>query len=339
MEQNPSHAPTPAAHPPRRIPDDVLAARRRARSERDRDVAALADRQHGAVSRRQLAHLGVHRDVVRRRLLDERWVERSTEVISTTTGPPSAAQLRWIGLLHPRGPAALAGRSALAEHGLRGWEAETVTVIVSVERHLDVPDVTYFRSRRPFVDWSRRRDGHLVLDVEPAALLLAAYSTHPRTAVGVVAACVQQRLTTADRLQAFLGQLPALPRRRMLADALEDIAGGSHSVTEVDVLRMCRAAGLEPPVRQRARTDARGVRRWTDAEWDLPDGTVLVLEIDGAFHMDAREWTADKRRHRGLVAPGRVVVGCTSYEVRVEPEALVADLVALGVPVLGLSAA
>lgn len=322
----------PPSLPPRWIPEEVLAARRAARSERDRAVAALAETQHGVVTRRQLAQLGVHRDVVRRRLRDGRWVARSAEVVSTTTGPPSTGQVRWTGVLHPRGPAALAGRTALAEHGLRGWESDTVTVVVGVERHLDVAGVRYFRSRRPFLEWASRRDGRPVLDVEPAALLLAAYGTRPRAAVGVLAACVQQRLTTADRLQRWLGRLTAMPRRRLLAEVLDDIAGGSHSMTEVDVVRMCRAAGLQLPARQRARTDARGVRRWTDAEWDLPDGTLLVLEVDGAFHMDVREWAADKRRHRRLVQPGRVVVSCTSYEIRAESAALVADLLVLGVP-------
>jgi hypothetical protein len=45
------------------------------------------------------------------------------------------------------------------------------------------------------------------------------------------------------------------------------------------------------PRGQRARLDRAGRRRWTDAEWDLPDGRVLVLEVDGGFHDDVRQAT------------------------------------------------
>ncbi|GAA3646315.1 hypothetical protein GCM10022237_02270 [Nocardioides ginsengisoli] len=62
--------------------------------------------------------------------------------------------------------------------------------------------------------------------------------------------------------------------------ALAEIAGGAQSAAEIDVRRMCRAAGLAAPSRQRPRRDSSGRLRFTDCEWRLADGQVLVLEVD-----------------------------------------------------------
>ena len=93
------------------------------------------------------------------------------------------------------------------------------------------------------------------------------------------------------------------PRRSATCSA--DVSGGSESLAEIDVLRLCRAWGLAPPRRQkkRRRTDRDG-SRFTDCEWDLPDGRVLVLEIDGGFHIDVENYTEDVQRQRGLTTVG-----------------------------------
>lgn len=310
-----------------------------ARRERVAALDAIAARQADAVSRAQLNALGVHREEVRRRIAARQWVRRTPNVVSLTTGPPSTAQRRWVALLHSPAPSGLAGRTALAVHGLQRWEGEAVEMIVPVGAHHPAPGVVVHRSRRPFEPWLRRRTGMRVLAVEPAALLLASRLKHPRSSAGLLAACVQQRLTTADELEAWLPRLPALPRARLIADVLGDISGGAHSVAEIDLGAICGRAGLRPPDRQRSRVDSAGRRRWTDAEWDLPDGTVLVLEVDGAFHMDVEHWSADKRRHRRLSGVGRIVVGCTAFELRFHPDEVMADLRELGVPQVGAAAA
>ena len=57
-----------------------------------------------------------------------------------------------------------------------------------------------------------------------------------------------------------------------------------------------------------------------------------MLEIDGAHHMEVRHWESDMRRDRAEVVQGRVVLRCTAYEARHEPEVVAADLIAVGVP-------
>lgn len=313
----------------------------RASTRRERGLALdrLAARQVDVVSRAQLRALGVHREEVRRRVAARQWVLRTPNVVGLTTGPPSRAQRRWIALLHSPSPSGLAGRTALEMHGLRGWEKDVVEVIVPVGAHHPSPGVAFHRSRRPYDAWLGRREGLRVLAVEPAVLLLASRLPQPRSCAGVLAACVQQRLTTADGLLAWMPRLPVLPRAKMITSLLGDIGGGAHSAAELDLGEVCRRAGLPPPDRQRSRVDSAGRHRWTDAEWDLPGGVVVVLEVDGAFHMDVEHWTADKRRHRRLSSTTRIVVGCTAFELRFTPEEVVADLRALGVPTLGAVAA
>ena len=61
------------------------------------------------------------------------------------------------------------------------------------------------------------------------------------------------------------------------------------------------------------------------------DGRVVVLAVDGGFHMDAEHWAADMTREHELVIGGRIVSRCTARELRVDPERIVRDLIALGV--------
>ena len=89
---------------------------------------------------------------------------------------------------------------------------------------------------------------------------------------------------------------------------------------------------MRPPDRQCIRKDRAGKRRWTDCEWNLPDGTTLVLEVDGSFHIEVRQQGDDYKRARRIATKHRIVVRCTAYELRHETEEVAADLIALGVP-------
>lgn len=143
---------------------------------------------------------------------------------------------------------------------------------------------------------------------------------------------MQQRLTTADRLLGASREIRKLRHGRLFRLALGDIAGGAQSFAEIDVGRLCREAGLAEPRRQRIRKDKEGRRRYLDCEWDLPDGRVLVLEIDGSFHMKTEYWWRDLRRERRVVISGPTVLRCASIEVRLEPREIALDLAAIGVP-------
>ena len=291
----------------------------------------LLARQAGVVARRQLLPHGIDSDDVRNQVRARRWTLVTPRVVSTTTGRLDREQREWVAVLHA-GPRSVLGGLTSAEHlGLDGWHRDIITVWVDDELSFEPVDgVRFFRTRRPF-DLLRHPGGALpVARIEPSVLLHAGYVASPREAHGLLAATVQQGLSTPTRLVGWIDQLRPLRRAKEFRATLSDIDGGSHSAAELDVLRLCRRAGIPLPERQVSRTDAAGRARWTDCEWRLGDGRTLVLEVDGGHHMEARQWAEDKRRHRRLVGPGRLVVSCTTYELRHEREALVTDLLALG---------
>jgi len=294
---------------------------------------ALAAAQHGIVARRQLVDLGVRQSVIRHHLRVGRWAERTGTVLTTTTGPLSWDQRLWVAALHA-GPGALIGGLAAAKvHGLRNWERDEITVLVDDELSFDdLEGVAFFRTRRQLGSWADPTSELPLARIEPAILLFAGYEPHPRTAQGAISAVVQQRLSTPQRLRECLDTMTPLRRARDFRQLLGDLAGGAQSLAEIDVGRACREFGIVAPQRQRPRFDREGKKRFTDCEWDLPDGRVLVLEVDGAFHTEVTQYGDDLRRQRKLTTTRRIVVRCTAYEIRNEPESVIEDLIALGVP-------
>ena len=298
----------------------------------DERIERLIGAQAGMLARRQLTALGMDWDRVNRQITAGRWSARSPRVVSAVTGTLTMEQRRWLGVLHAGPRSMLGGLTAGARHGLVGWERNEVTVLVDDELSFEpVPGIRFFRSRRPFELLLSPRPGIPSCHLEPGLLLWAGYDAALRPAHGVLAASVQQRLTTAERMREWLDLLKPLRRASGFRRMLADVEGGVHSGAERDVKKMCRDFHLPLPVRQVSRLDSDGRRRWTDAEWRLVDGRVLVLEVDGAFHMDVVQWTADKRRARRISSSDRVVLGATAFEVRHEPGEVAADLVALGV--------
>lgn len=294
----------------------------------------LAAAQEGLITRAQLAAHGVDRWAVRHRVRSERWVEHAPTVLGTTTGSLSRIQLMWWGVLHAGGESQVGHLSAAEIHGLRNWHREDVTIVVHHGARIGagLAGIQFVRSRHALGEWRRPQGLLPVSRIEPAVLGFAARQRNGRAAEGVVAAVVQQRLASPAALLDWIDRMRPLRGAARLRIALGEIAGGSHSVAEIDVRRLCRRFGLVLPVRQVRRRDASGRLRFTDCEWILPDGRILVLEVDGAFHMDVEHWEDDLVRQRALATPGRVSVRCTARELRDEPERVVTDLRRLGVP-------
>lgn len=301
------------------------------RNDSWRKVAAA---QLGLMTRSQLAACGVARSTTRRRIASGDWMPASSSVVSTSGGPLSHEQMLQLGVLHAGSGSAVGELTAAAAWGLRRWERDEVTIVVPHTRVAlsPVPGIVFRRSRRDLRPQIRRRRGLPTIQIEPAVLTWAARQASPRAAEAVLAASVQQRLTTAASLLDWVDRLAPLRQTTRFRVALKEIESGAQSVGELDIRRLCKRFGLAPPRRQVRRRDAHGRLRYTDCEWVLPDGRILVLEIDGGFHMDVEQWEDDLARQRTLTTPDRIVVHCTTRELRDQPERVAADLRLLGVP-------
>lgn len=300
------------------------------RTALDRLIAS----QDGVVRRDQLAAVGVSRDHIRAQVAARRWLVRSPTVLTTFTGTPALSQLHWIAVLHGGAGALLGGISVLELAGLRNWHRDELEVLIPAQSNPGSPrpaGVRYIRSRHPLE--RLRAHGHGVprLRVEPAVLIWASRQRSTGTIEGILAACVQQRLTDARQLLEWVDRLSPLRRAPLIRQTLHRIEGGAQSKAEIDLGRLCRRFGLLPPVRQKKRRDALGRHRYTDAEWRTLDGRTLWLEVDGLFHMEADHWEDDIARQRALTSPNVIPLRCTEREVK-EGTRLAADLIRLGVP-------
>jgi hypothetical protein len=294
-------------------------------------VSRLAAAQGGMVARRQLRALGCDSDRVRNQVAASRWTARSSTVVSTFTGDVGREATMWLGSLHAGRSALVGGLSALEVHGLRNWHRDVITVLVDDQEVIDDLDgIRFVRTRRSLSAFRDIRSELPLARVEPAALLFAGYDRSARTAQGLLAATVQQKLTTPTLLLSELSLMRPLRRAALFRAVLRELDDGAQSLAELDLGRLCRRFRLPPPRRQRRRRDSSGRWRYLDCEWVLPDGTLLVLEIDGGFHMEVEHWEDDMARQRRLSTPGRLIVRCSARELRDEPEMVATDLHALG---------
>lgn len=301
----------------------------------DPAITELFLEQAGAARFDQLTSRGMSQHQIRAQVAADRWRRFGEHCVLSHNFAPTRLQKMWIVVLDQPGAVALAGLTALETGGFRyfGRELQLIHFVVPHgAKSRDFPGTYRHESRRfssadidPGSPLPRTSLGRSALDG-------GAWQPFPRYACGVLAAVVQQQLCTPGQLAE---QLPLVGRIRHKAHmrlTIQDIAGGAEALSELDIAGMCLRFGLRPPTRQSIRRDRHGRKRYLDCEWILEDGSVVVLEIDGAHHMEVEHWEADIKRERGVVVGGRSVLRATANEARYDQPELVADLEAMGIP-------
>ncbi len=284
-----------------------------------RGLDELAQRQDDVVSRRQLVGISVGHDRIRSEVRARRWRLIGRQAVVLHRGPLTERQSWWVAVLTAGKGAALAGLTAAASYGLVGFPSDAVHVVVANGTRIR-------RVRRTKVHVSRR---FVPADLHPALLPprtnrerslvdAAVWSENARTACAILVSAVQQRLTTAGRLRRELQAAGGVRHRAVLLAIMDDVEGGSHALTEIDLVRLCRRLRLPLPIRQSVRTDRFGRRRYLDAEWRLPDGRVVVVEVDGGIHLLPLNYWDDMDRDVELVISGRTVVRIPSVAFRLD---------------------
>jgi hypothetical protein len=296
-------------------------------------VESLAAAQSGVLARRQLEAAGWTDSHIDHELRFLRWQTPAPGLVVLHTGPLDPEQRLWVGVLHAGQSAALSHLTAVRRAGLR-WVGRDTIEVLTPKGDLVPPLPGYFfhQTRRPYSRWVHPVTGPPRLPLEHAALLAAERDPNVRRAIGLLAACVQQGLTTSERLGFTIPAIRKLRHGKTFSLVLGDIAGGAHSFAELNVGRLCAGYGLTAPTRQVVRLDKEGRRRYLDCVWVMPDGRLVVLEIDGSFHAEVTAWWKDMKRERSVVIHGDTVLRCSTIELRLEAADVMDDLRRVGVP-------
>lgn len=280
----------------------------------------LMKRQRLVLATWQAADAGISARVLARRVISGDWRELTPRTVLTFAGEPSSAQLRIAGCLELGPSAVLAGNAAMCEWGWRG-STEEVDVIVPSASNL---------SRRRLPLWIHPRYGDPGESVmygvprtsAPRSILnAAAWARTDREASLLILSAAQQGLAGPEGLKREFNRLKRSRRAPLIRELIAEAAGGATSLPELDFGRMCRQRGLPEPRRQTRRRDAKGRTRYTDVEFDLPGGGLLIVEIDGAGHLDPRQSAADTVRMSALArATGAYVIRVQSWVLRTDPQ-------------------
>ncbi len=305
--------------------------------ERHPGLAMLAATQRGVVRRSQLSALAITRDHVRRQVLAQRWRLLGPNVVVLGTGVLTREQSYWAAVLHAGTEAALAGLTSLEQEGLTGWFRRPVHVVVP--RGVSVspmPGLVVHSTRYEGDQLRGAGEGCPATPPARSTVDAARWLRSPRAMTGLVMAVVQQRLATPAELSAVVDGLGSFPQRSLVVDAIHTAAGGSDSLAEADVARMCAQLGLTS-VRQQVRIDTPDGPRRVDLSVDLPDGRRLVIEVDGPHHADPEVRVADGVKDAALIAAGHLVLRVPVVAIRRRPGAVLRQLAAIRDAAMGAS--
>lgn len=258
-----------------------------------------------------------------------RWQKPIHGVVVAQSGPLTGGQLLRAALLRAGPGAVLAGLTAARLDGFKGFDDKRpvhempiyflvppgyrrrspppgLRVVTHYSRALTDQDVHPTRHPR------RTRIARSLIDA-------AVWMPTDRGAMAILSAGVQQGLARADDLRQVAGRIDLLHRRTLITQAINDVAGGAQSMSELDfTCQVVRAFQLPEPSRQVARRDARGRRRWTDVMWD---DYKIVVEIDGAQHAgDPLQRWDDMERDIDLALDGYLTLRFPAWLVRDNPE-------------------
>lgn len=285
-------------------------------------MLALAERQHGVVSRAQLLAAGVSRDQIDKRvacgrlLVIHRGVYAVGHRVLTREG-------RWMAAVLAGGSdAAVSVRAAAA---MRGLHPPTGLI-----------DVTVPRSRRPRRGLCFHRaalpadeitvvDGIRVTTVPRTLFDLAGVQPRPRVEKAINEAEVR-RLWDPLSLQDMLDRHPGAPGAATIRAVLEaGRIGDSLSASELELRFLAFLDDQRLP-----RPDANAAihlgHRHADGDMVWPSAR-LIVELDGRGVHDTRAaFEADRERDRRLLVAGWRVVRITWRQLHDEPWRIAADL-------------
>jgi very-short-patch-repair endonuclease len=290
-----------------------------ARGEFSADAWRLVERQHGAVSRRQLLELGLTSDAIAHRI-DTGRLHPVARGVYAVGRPDLSRHGRWSAALLSCGPTAvLSHRSAAALWGIRpdGRSVADVTVATGVRRRRPTV-VVHCRDLTP----SERtiREGLPVTTVARTLLDLATYAGGGQ---------LERSINEADKLdlidpEELRAALDGYAHRPGVATLRTIVDRHAFRLTDSELerrfLAIVRRIGLPLPD---TGTRLNGYK--VDFHWrDLG----LVVETDGLrYHRTVDQQMRDRRRDQAHAAAGLTTLRFTHFQVRYEPRHVESTLV------------
>lgn len=291
------------------------------------DLDWLVFEQSGVLTTRQaVEHLG--RSGLRRRLDRGQWRRICSGLVLTSNGPLTAGQALWVAVLLAGPTALLAGLTAAREGGLRFTGPGPIRVLVDSDRQypdlrrrlpLDMPAMVVHRTG-VLPDDHRQVGRPMRTSMARSLVDAAGWARSDDEAQAIVAAGCQQRRVTPAEILAVLRRMPRARRRQLIGATAVDADGGATALSEIDFIRLCRRNRLPLPDLQERRRDRSGRLRYLDAYWRQ---WRLQVEVDGAHHMDVREWAADMKRQNDVWIAGDRILRFPAFLIRSRPAEVV----------------
>jgi very-short-patch-repair endonuclease len=284
-------------------------------------VTAVAEmrRSHGMATRTRIRSLGVSERMIQRRLADglllpvNRWVLALPGTNLDLAASSRAAVLALPSAI-PTGPAA----AALLGHG--PWE----DLDLGTEPWLIHPRSRGVAARYLSHPGARTlRRGDLIVAHPKVAVIDLIRFWPTEESLHLAERALQMRAVTLEDLASAHAALTRCSGNRALGRILSELADGTRSVGERQLVQLLRNAGITGWVANH-RVSAGG--RWYELDVAFPSGR-LAIEFDGrAFHSDARAFQRDRRRQNDLIAAGWTVLRFTWADLAERPEEVIARI-------------
>lgn len=285
----------------------------------DQVLARVAERQHGAVARRQLIGAGIPADAIKRRLRSGALLPEFRGVYRVGHRAPSRESLYMAAVLACGDGALLSGLAGGHLIGLLRGNAPEPEVIAPTKRC--VPGITTRRARRGDHRDAASWLGIPVTSVARTLVDLAAILSTDDLARACHEAGIRHR-TTPAHVESVLAHRPTSPGAASLRRVLHGDVHVTLSHIERRFLVLLRENGLPAP-----RTNRLAGGRHVDCRWVTHR---LTIELDGYhFHRSRHSWELDRRREREARARGDEFRRYTYGDVIEDPSLVLTELRAL----------
>ena len=183
----------------------------------------------GVLRRDRAEVVGLTEGYVRNQVRASRWTVWGDHVVLTQNGSPNRRQRMWLAVMDAGFPATLASHTALELAGFRSWakEADQIHLVIPRgSRTVRWPGIQVHESRRLDPDRRVWFEGLPATSIPQAAIDAGAWQPFPRFACAMLAAVVQQRLTSVAELTEELGRVGRVRHKAHLRFVLTRHRGG-----------------------------------------------------------------------------------------------------------------